>query len=174
MRALFFFTFLLLVDCKQEEDFKPVYDVPEEFQPHIDSFIKEASIRGHSIEIVNLIISYDVKIEIPYCGVCNSSSKDPRIQKVITINPNLQCGYDPLETENFIFHELGHCVLGRLHNSELLPNGDPKSIMIEGNLNLYSPCIYQINEDPCDNTFKRKYYLDELFDEGAPIPDWGD
>lgn len=174
MRAVFFSALFLLVGCKQEEDFKPIYDVPQDFQPYIDSFIHEASIRGHPIDITNLIISYDPKIEIPNCGVCNSSSMDTRVQKIISINPNLQCGYDPLELENFIFHELGHCVLGRLHNSELLPNGDPKSIMIEGNLNLYAPCIYQIDETPCNNIFKREYYLDELFDEATPIPDWGD
>jgi hypothetical protein len=174
MRGILFFALCLLLGCKQEEDVKTVYDVPEEFQVYIDSFIHEASIRGRSININNLIISYDPTIEAPYCGVCNSSSKDPRVQKVISINPNLQCGYDPLETENFIFHELGHCVLGRLHDGQLLPNGDPRSIMIEGKLDLYSPCIYQIDENPCDNTFKRAYYLDELFDEATTTPDWGD
>ncbi len=77
--------------------------------------------------------------------------------------------------EALIFHEIGHCILGRSHNNEPLPNGDPKSIMVIENQKLYWPCIYDIdgNGGPdCNNTFKRAYYVDELFDENVQIPDW--
>ncbi len=154
-----------------EQGFEPIYDVPEDLRIHIDTFLEEAAIRGHEFTVDNLIIEYDPELTIRTCGTCNSDSKSNEIQKVIKINPNctITC-YEQMET--LVFHELGHCFLGRQHDYDLLPNGDPKSIMIPNNLNLYTPCIYQIGEEDCNFTFKRDYYLDEFFDESTPVPDW--
>jgi hypothetical protein len=169
----FAFVFLLISGCGRDDDFKPVYNVPEELQPLIELFIREASVRGHAISIDNLIISYD---EGPgaVCGSCNLSELSNQVQKIITLNSKNPCWNEPLELENLLFHELGHCVLGRLHVDELLPNGDPKSVMIDDNVGLYAPCLYPIDDEPCDNSFKREYYLDELFDENTPVPEWAD
>jgi hypothetical protein len=175
MRASLLIVLLLcLGGCSREDNFKPVYNVPAEFQPIIESFIHEASARGLSLEISNLIITYDENPESVYCGKCNSNALGTDVQKIISVNSTIQCWDNSIEQETLIFHELGHCILGRLHTSEQLPNGDPKSIMIQDNVTLYAPCIYQIGEDPCDNTFKRDYYLNELFDESTPVPDWAD
>ncbi len=164
--ALFFFS------CSKHESFVPVYSVPPEFQGIIETFIKEAAKRGHTIVINNLIVKYDSTLSIPFCGEANTSSPDNNIQKVITLNPQLHCWNNDLELETLIFHELGHCTLGRSHTSELLPNGDPKSIMIPDNISLYSPCVYAINDSCIDVSFKRTYYIDELFDTKTPIPEW--
>ena len=175
MRFVYVIVFILATGCNRDDDFTPIYDVPEELQPLIDSFIYEASLRGISVSISNLIIEYDDNQASNICASCNSASLSAQTQKIITINAHMQCWFDALELENLLFHELGHCVLGRPHNDEQLPNGDPKSIMVAGNVSLYAPCIYQIGDEPCnDNTFKRAYYLDELFDANAPIPDWAD
>ncbi|WP_027075396.1 hypothetical protein [Maribacter antarcticus] len=62
-----------------------------------------------------------------------------------------------------MFHELGHAALERGHNNTLLPNGDYKTMMINGLLfGLYSK----------DTPEKRAYYLDELLDSSTPIPSW--
>jgi hypothetical protein len=159
-----------LAGCEQA--FEPIYDVPEDLQIHIDTFLEEAAIRGHEFTINNLIIEYDPELAFPTCGTCNSYSKSNNIQKVIKINPNCSTITYNEQIEALVFHELGHCVLGRQHNSDLLPNGDPKSIMTPRNVNLYAPCIYQIGKEDCNFTFKRGYYLDELFDESTPVPDW--
>lgn len=159
--------------CSKHNEFIPVYDVPPAFQKHIDAFEREAVSRGHSFTIDNLIIQYDDKLDDPFCGKCNSNSLDADVQKIISINPGAQCWNNDLELETLIFHELGHCFLGRNHLNERLPNGDPKSIMIENNISLYSPCIYPIGGQPCNNSFKRTYYLDELFDESTAVPEWG-
>jgi hypothetical protein len=175
MRFVCVIFFLLVAGCNRDDDFKPVYNVPEELQPLIDSFIHEGSLRGVSISITNLIIEYDDNTGSAVCASCNSTSLSAQSQKIITINNHIQCWFDPLELENLLFHELGHCVLGRPHTDEQLPNGDPKSIMVAGNVSLYAPCIYQIGDEPCnDNTFKRAYYLDELFNSDTPVPDWAD
>jgi hypothetical protein len=163
---------IFAIGCSKEE-FRPVYDVPEEYQPFIDAFVREASNRGYALTIDNLIIDFDPTIEAPHCAQCNSSSMDKEVQKIISINPNMTCWFTDEEREALIFHELGHCVLGRLHDNELLPNGDLKSVMNEIDLSVYSSCIYPVDDQPCSNTFKRPYYLDELFNENAPVPDWG-
>ena len=159
--------------CSKEVDFVPVYDVPAEYQPFVDAFIREALDRGHSIEIDNLIIDYNGNIEAPHCAGCNSASIEKNIQKIVSINPNLKCWFTEEDREALIFHELGHCILGRIHDNGRLPNGDLKSLMNETDLSVYSSCIYPIDNGPCDNSFKRSYYLDELFEEETPVPDWG-
>lgn len=165
---------VFLAGCDRNDDFKPVYDVPQDIQPLIDSFIREASIRGVSIAITNLIVTYNDNPMNAVCGSCNSSAPTNHIQKIITLRTDAPCWIEQLELEALVFHELGHCVLGRSHLGDLLPNGDPKSIMVENNVGIYSPCLYPIDGEPCDNTFKRAYYLDELFNENTAVPDWAD
>ena len=165
---------LLLAACDRNDDFKPVYDVPADIQPFIDSFIHEASLRGVEITITNLIVTYDDNPSNAVCGSCNSSASVSDIQKIVTLKSGAPCWIEPPELEALVFHELGHCVLGRLHLSDQLPNGDPKSLMVENNVGLYAPCLYPIENEPCDNFFKREYYLDELFNPDTAVPDWAD
>src|SRR5688572_22506613 len=163
----------MIAGCSKEVDFVPVYDVPDEYQPFVDAFLREASDRGYSTQINNLIIDYDGSLAAPHCAGCNSTSIEKNIQKIVSINPNIKCWFSEEEHEALIFHELGHCILGRIHDNSLLPNGDLRSLMNENDLSIYSSCIYPIDNGPCDDTFKRAYYLDELFEEGTPVPDWG-
>ena len=165
--------FAFAAGCSKHKEFVPEYNVPAEFQPYVDAFTREAASRGHSYIIKNLIIQYDTNKDGTLCGACNSISLDAPVQKIISINPGIQCWNNSAELETLIFHELGHCFLGRIHTNERLPKGDPKSIMVPDNLALYSPCIYNIGGQPCDNSFKRAYYLDELFDEKTAVPEWG-
>ena len=173
MDRIWFCLFMILIaGCSDQDDFEAVYDVPEEFQTIVETFIEEAALRGFSYQITNLIIRYDDDVESNFCGLCNSSSMDQNIQKIILINSS-KCWLNDAQKEALIFHELGHCFLGRLHDTTLLPNDDPKSMMTEGNIRIYSPCIYAIGgTNDCNFTFKRAYYLDELFNENTPTPDW--
>lgn len=161
----------LLLGCSKDE-FEPVYNVPEEFQPIVESFLAEAQKRGYSIEISNMIITYADDLDSKVCATCYSNGNSENEQKIISINAN-QCWANYQQKEVLIFHELGHCILNREHDDSSLPNGDPKSMMIKDNIRVYSPCVYLFgNTVVCDFTFKREYYLDELFDESTPIPDW--
>jgi len=164
---------VILFGCSKHNS-KPdlVYDVPDEFGYIVNNFIHEAALRGHNITIKYLIIRYDSTLDNSFCAQSNVISTDPDIQKIISVNSNVQCWTNDAELETLIFHELGHCVLGRTHDDELMPNHDPRSIMIENNLNLYSPCAYPLGGSCQDNSFKRSYYLSELFDKNTPIPDW--
>ena len=150
----------------------PIYQVPEDAQYFVDTFISEAAKRGIEINISNLIISYKGEIEEVLCGSCNTTQKDPSVQKIIIINEELACYGNSEELEALIFHELGHCILNREHDNSLLKNGDPKSLMIYSSISHYIRCVYQIGSEPCDLRFKREYYLDELFDSHTDPPEW--
>ena len=140
---------LMWLGCKKQSNFLPVYDVPVKFQPYIDSFLKEAANRRYAYSINNLIIEYDTTLTAAYCAKSNVISAENNVQKIISINPNITCWQNNVQLETLIFHELGHCFLGRGHGNTLLPNGNPKSIMIKDDLTIYSTCIYSLG-DSCD------------------------
>ena len=156
--------------CAKQQD--PIYQVPEEAQVYVDLFIEEGKKRGIELDITNLIIKYDGEIEEILCGSCNSISPNPMNQKIMIINEELRCWNDQNELEALFFHELGHCVLHLDHDDEKLTNNDPKSIMTSTSISLYTGCIYQIGTDPCNFTYKRDYYLDELFNPVTEPPVW--
>ena len=74
---------IFITGCSKEDDFNPVYNVPPEYQPFIDAFIREATDRGYTLEINNLIIDYDETIKEPHCARCNSSSLEKDVQKIV-------------------------------------------------------------------------------------------
>ena len=49
----------MIFGCASKDDFEAVYDVPEEFEPIVETFIIEAASRGVDLTINNLIIRYD-------------------------------------------------------------------------------------------------------------------
>lgn len=171
----FSFIFLLLTvwACDKDETSPSfTYQVAMQYRPHVQTFIMEAEKRGIQIDTTNLIMEGVETLPDSICGLCNHTSSQSDRQKVVQFNTSQHCAESLMELEALVLHELGHCFLGRLHDDTLLPNGDPKSIMKTGGRKMYAPCTYQFGNEPCDNTFKRAYYLDELFDPATPVPDW--
>ena len=169
LKNLLFVVIILLFGCQKDNDF--VYDVPQQFEPYVKRFIEEAAARGHPISINNLIIKYELSSSTIFCATSNVITSGNDVQKIISIK-SLTCWQNDVQLETIIFHELGHCILGREHDMTLMPKGDPKSIMYPDNATLYSPCVYPIGS-PCDLLYRRNYYLDELFNPATPLPDWG-
>lgn len=170
-KTILFSAFIFfLLGCSKEEDF--VYSVPAELEFIIASFKQEAAKRGRQIELDNLIIEYADNLPPTYCGASNVISSENNVQKVIRISSTGGCWNCIDELENLIFHELGHCVLGRQHDNTEMPKGDPRSIMVSNNIQLYSSCAYAINGEPVNYYLRRGYYLDELFDPATPVPRW--
>ena len=169
LKKLLIACIILTLGCQKKNDF--VYHVPQEFEPYLQRFISEAKARGHRISINNLIIQYDSSQSFLNCAKSNVISSGNDEQKIISINTP-KCWQNDLQFETLIFHELGHCIIGRSHDNSLLPKGDPKSIMYPDNIELYSPCVYPI-AGTCDMLYRRAYYIDELFDPSTPVPDWG-
>lgn len=160
---------VIIIGCQKKIDF--VYNVPPEFEPYVQRFITEAKARGHTITINNLIIQYESTQSFQYCAASNVVSSQNNVQKVITVNSHT-CWQNNAQLETLLFHELGHCILGRDHDMSLLPRGYAKSIMYPGDIELYSSCVYALS-DSCNKLYRRTYYLDELFNPSTPVPDWG-
>ena len=173
LKKLFIFGAILLLGCQKNiNNFSPVYDVPDEFKPVVASFIEAAAARGHVIHINNLIIKWDSTITLPYCGKSNVISSQNDVQKIILLNPHSLCWENTTQFEALLFHEMGHCILGRSHDTSRLPIGVPKTMMYPNDATVYSPCVYHL-DDSCDLVYRRAYYLDELFNPATPVPDWG-
>lgn len=158
---------IFLLGCAKDNDF--IYDVPVEFEPYVVRFIHEAKARGKDITIDNLIIKKDATLPSLHCATTNTISQINDVQKIISINARY-CWQNDVQLEALIFHELGHCILGRVHDSSLMPKGDPKTVMFPDNISVYSPCVYFTGG--CDLSYRRSYYIDELFNPLTPVPDW--
>jgi len=140
-----------------------VIDVKPEFQPYLDAYIVEANKRGveTKFEETGLSIDFTEKQSGILSGVCFIGQHKIEIDRSDwnTLSDN--------EKEGLIFHELGHCHLDRGHTNVLLPNGEWKSRM---------------RGDPFEDEMmstnvnysgrRRDYYIEELFNENIPSPDW--
>ena len=170
-KALFI---LLTVMACETTDFitesETVYQVPENLQRHVDLFIEEGGQRGQIIEIKNLIIEMTNLLPETACGRC----AEEQGQRIIYLNSESRvCWNTPEQFEELIFHELGHCVLNRGHDDSLLPNDAQKSLMASQSIGLYSSCQYDVSlNNDCDQTYRRTYYIDELFDPATSAPYW--
>jgi hypothetical protein len=158
------FSFFFLCSCQQdifnnnldsepqdEEDILyPLVD--EDLWSYFVEFEKEASLRNIDIDLEQLRLTGNIsKIhEDNVAGVCHYSSNSPN---VITIDQSFWNQSSEYSKEMVVFHELGHCVLGKGHREDADGNGSCLSIMRSGLGN----CITRYNQQ------NRAYYLDELF-----------
>jgi hypothetical protein len=181
--VLLFLTALGIIGCKSKStdavEVMAVYKIDANLKQYVDAFFKEAKLRNIEIPQDNLIVKDSATSNnIELCGTCSQDLKKPTKQRIIEINTlNTRCWRTIPETnrEALVFHELGHCLLKRIeHKNELFVDGSPKSIMVANDTDLYSPCVYVIDDTPanCNKTARRKYYIDELFDTATPVPVW--
>ena len=148
---------LFLYSCGDE----PVYDVAPVFEPYVERFVEEALTYGISYDFQEegLEIVFRDAVSKESGGQCNSSG-------LIEIERFFWNDLDDFEKEGLIFHELGHCVLGRGHKNALLPNGEWGSRM-RG-----SPLPDGTNAVINYTGTRLPFYRDEMFDPDTPIPDW--
>ncbi len=136
-------------------------NIPKEVDVYLNSFVREAELRGHDFSNIRqgLIIKFT---DLPYNKA--GSSQSFLFRKTIKLAPLIWKQMNDRQREMLVFHELGHCVLGRQHKNDELLLGECASIMKEGGENT---CV--------DNVFSeswRRYYIDELFNPQAPVPVW--
>ena len=159
------FSAILFVACQGEVPEIKVYEVPAELQPYVDLFEQEAAKRGQNITIDNLRVLYEGDLlDGTAAGTCTYPHVDNPIPTIRFDTASVNWTNNEYSREILVFHELGHCVLNRrVHRDDNLPNGNYASIMRSTGSQLYGGAM---------NNFKRDYYLDELFDEETPAPDW--
>lgn len=155
-RTLFLIS--VFVGCGKND---PVYNVAPDFQPYVDRFIDQAAQRGIDIDFddTGLSIVFREAAMTESSGVCRGNH-EIEIEKLF---------WDDLtdeEKEGLIFHELGHCELDRRHKNDLLANGEWASRMRGSPIPDDLSAVINYNEE------RREYYIEELFNEDAPAPDW--
>lgn len=120
----------------------------DELSKYLDSFIYEAEIRGVHIEFNKMLVMkfHDFK-RTDIDGKCVYTTT----VNLIKISRDDFDNHTDTENEITVFHELGHCILGRQHFDERHPSWRKKSIMH----------TFAVKES--DYLAHRAEYLDELF-----------
>lgn len=82
-----------------------------DFQPFVDSFVNEGSRYGVAVDTRALTVSFDSTLGEGSLGYCDKGS--------VIINEKFWRTSVISDRESLLFHELGHCLLGRSHSSML-------------------------------------------------------
>lgn len=144
--------FALLMACDKEPSSLEL-PMEEAIVPYFEAFEQEGSKRGLSIDLAaqDIGAAFSSTLEGQTAGKCTSFSSGTQI---IYINPQSWEQRSELEREFLVFHELGHCYLGRGHLDEADEKGFCLSIMQSG-------------AGRCRDSYRpatREALLDELFD----------
>ena len=142
---------LLCTACAKDRIISENY-VDEDLDPYFERFVQEAALRGVDLqEALDLISGYIEEIEDgSVSGQCRHLVDAP--DKVVIDRDFWNVANDNRK-EFLVFHELGHCMLGRSHLDTKDRNGMCVSIM-------------HSSSDACVNAYSystRSAYLDELF-----------
>lgn len=153
MRILIFSLSILLSSC-----FSTIMDddygsIEPELKPFVDSFVKEAKLRGIVIDTWNLKIRFNELSN--EAGLTLYSTT-----QILIDSSSYEYSANP---EALIFHELGHLYLKRDHDNQMLEDsGIPKSIMCSVACPLYTETL----------SYRRQYFIDELFLNTDKAPTW--
>ena len=141
---------------------EPYYKAPSELDIHVQKFIEEGKKRDIFLNMEEEAIVLEFgELADNKGGKCNSHDYPKRI----VIDRGRWKLLNEYQQEALVFHELGHCILGRDYKNETLPHGECASLM-DGSENRFN----------CSNNFFsvnwRDYYLDELSDDEVQLPSW--
>ena len=120
---------LVVVSCGKDDE--PQFLVDEPLQEYFDRFAVEGALRNVVIDYEVLKISGDIRIiSTPnVIGQCIHTEKEPN---TVIVDKFYWDTADDLEREFLVFHELGHCALGRGHLDDSDAHGDYVSMMTSG------------------------------------------
>jgi hypothetical protein len=145
---LSFFVSILFIQCTQDPY---VNNIDPAFVRYFDSFIEEGLKRSYPIDLsterINASFRSAVSGEVGQCVKTTSGIKN------LYFDPDYWQRSDPMQREFLVYHELGHCILGRSHDDGRDGQGRCISIMNSGTGNCRSNYI----------SATRDSYLDELF-----------
>lgn len=120
-RFVLFIVGLALTGCSK----KAAYDVAPEFEPYVKAFEKASVENGRPVSINNIVIKFGSLSNASYAAYCETGEVP-----TITVREWWKDIEPTLAKERILFHEFGHCVLGRMvHINEYDERGLAKSIM---------------------------------------------
>lgn len=142
-----------LAGCAPDEAVSLEQLVDAELVTYFERFADEAASRGITIDWeAEAIYASFTDIEDDAAGQCLTFTNNIR---EINIDQSYWRRNGAMDREFLIFHELGHCLLGRSHLDMASPSGTCLSMMNSGT----GSCSKNYN------LTTRSDYLDELFDE---------
>ncbi len=162
--------FLLALTACQKDFAEPIFeepiveagpksypDVDRALWPYFERFEIAAAEQNMDIDLIQTETTgtiEDIEDE-NVAGLCNYATNrlGHIVENHVTIDLEFWNRFNDNVKEMIVFHELGHCVLGRDHKEGQLQDGRCLSIMRSG----LEPCrdIY--------NSATKDYYIDELF-----------
>lgn len=152
-----------------DEIASPELNIDPEFQPYVDEFVRQASLRGVDVDFeeTGMSIQFDALTAANANGICYGVREEVTSDHEIVIHRNNWQEAGPAARERLIFHELGHCYLYRRHTNDTLANGEWKSL-------LTGPPWpdYKYWRGTNYTNRRKEYYIDELFNPGTPAPEW--
>ena len=166
MKKIFLCLFSLFIFNSCSKKNTPLY-VEESLKPFVDKFILAAQFRNIPINTNNLVVKLgdanDINPQVNkvgYCAYDNSNNgfeflnTESNVSTVI-IDSRFwnRTDINDIQRTELIFHELGHCILGRKHDTRLYKN-QPESLMYPNLVSMSYFISYRANEN---------YYFDELF-----------
>lgn len=122
-----------------------------EFAPQVASFTEAAKARNKTIDLSNITIELISAISgngQELLGLCLPE------QHTVLISAKFWANMDDAHKDEVVWHELGHCVLGREH-LDLVKDGHPVSIMMSHGQLICDDEVYWF--------YNRPHILDELF-----------
>lgn len=127
MKYLLLFLALNLMGCNKGP--QNVRSIDSRLEPYVDMF----ETLSNNVYPVNIIVA----ITIPSgpdgvegdCQIANENGVSEVDIDPIFVSNELQLGLYSYGLEQVVFHELGHCILFRQHNPNLIAVGEPVSIM---------------------------------------------
>lgn len=139
---------------KKQKDHEAFLQIDGSFQTYVNTFEQTAASEGGSLVINDLILAFGSTPSINETGVCEwAEDETPRI----TINKRIWDTLSDYDRQEVIFHELGHCVLRRIHQSgEISAYG--------GAMNIPSSVMYPYRISGTIYRDNIVHYHDELFD----------
>lgn len=163
---LMLFLSLLIIRCSDDNGGEII--INPAFNSYVDSFIESGRVRGIDIDFSDTGLSIQFgEVDDQAAAECSELGSAFDGSHRIIISEEYWNQIDDLEREVIIFHELGHCELGRIHDGQIFSNGDWKSIMRGFPISQKEPAVYFLGT-------RKNYYLDELFNPSLPFPDWKD
>lgn len=103
-----------LSSCAPQNEAEFVSLAPE-LATHWDSFVREASNRERPIKTSNVVIKFGDLNKPSTAAICEYKSTPTITFSTKYYNYFMQTG-QPHLVEHVMYHELGHCILGKHHN----------------------------------------------------------
>ncbi len=140
---------VLFLSCGKKDDSPPdTLAIGAEFTPYVARFETASGQYGSKLTVTNLVIQFGDTQSSTERGACEIGGGNP---PTIIVNQESWNRISDAEREEFLFHELGHCVLRRKHKTGYDGDGKPLSIM------------FPYSMDALTYQNKQGAYLAELF-----------